>query len=773
MQADIAVDAYFARIAVDLDAAEIEHKAVNCRAVDLVGLVRRLQRRRAPEHGFAQRRGIAVGKRPRRPVADPGKTGKIQGVFRVCGGEDTAALKPHLFRTEIELCRSDACQLIPQLRCRKIRRAGGRAGKAARIIPGGDRPGVPPGIERGFDPYRRSRQPEHIADGLRRHSAMPLPLWQRINDHRDAAERIDCHCRRRLRPTFRAGSLSLLRGQHGRDVAHIRDRRLDDGRETDAVEPARRARLLAPPIKRVEPAFAYRLFNSGVVIAGIEHRAGRAVIGKPIDQIAPDDIERIEAERHRDVLYQPFQREINLRPAKPPHEPARRLVCHDDAVADCEVRYPIGARHIAVHAVERRRLGGAQIGAAIFELVPIERRDDAVFIYGRGQCRDPVRRRGRGRQMFEPCLDPFDRPPGFARRQRHQHDVRKDRVLRPKAAAGIGRRFEAQPVPRNPERQRHDRVHRQGPLEIRGDLVSILTGQVLGDHDKGFERRAGIARIAGRDRNAVRRHAERRRGIAIAKGAVADDVRTDGRMQQRRIRQSGGFGIEDGRQRPILDRDPFERVLGLMAILRQHDRDRLPDIPHPVDREAPMLHRGLDGDRERLCPAPRVLAGYNAGNTGHRQRGRRINRNQLGMAMGRAQDRGLQYPARLRQIVGKTAAPAQQIGVFDARRPLFGPGITVGSGRAGHRAPIVGSLATVRQAASRGTRPRRLPFAKRRRFQCAIFAIPFWSPGSPCCWPARPQAWRRRCRTEIRARGRRRRRPCPKTRRRAAARPSR
>src|SRR5439155_1607036 len=153
--------------------------------------------------------------------------------------------------------------------------------------------------------------------------------------------------------------------QYGRDVAHIRDRRLDDGRETDSVEPARRARRLAPPIKRVEPAFAYRLFNSGVVIAGIEHRAGRAAIGKPIDQIAPDDIERIEAERHRDLLRQPFQREINLRPAKPPHEPARRLVCRDNAVADCEVRYPLGTRHIAVHAVERRRFPGTPSASAM------------------------------------------------------------------------------------------------------------------------------------------------------------------------------------------------------------------------------------------------------------------------------------------------------------------------------------------------------------------------------------------------------------------------
>src|SRR5438477_11085837 len=165
---------------------------------------------------------------------------------------------------------------------------------------------------------------------------MPLPLWQRINDHREAAQRIERDRGGRLRPAFWAGLWPLLERQYGRDVAHIRDRRLDDGRKTDAVEPARRARLLAPPIKGVEPAFAYRLFDSGVVIAGIEHRAGRAAIGKPIDQIAPDDIERIEAERHRDVLYQPFQREINLRPAKRRHDPARCLFCHDNAVADYE-----------------------------------------------------------------------------------------------------------------------------------------------------------------------------------------------------------------------------------------------------------------------------------------------------------------------------------------------------------------------------------------------------------------------------------------------------
>src|SRR5690348_5016993 len=80
-----------------------------------------------------------------------------------------------------------------------------------------------------------------------------------------------------------------------------------------------------------------------------------------------------------------------------------------------------------------------------------------------------------------------------------------------------------------------------------------------------------------------------------------------------------------------------------MAVMRQHDRDRLADIAHPIDREAPMLHRGLDRDRERFCPAPRILARYNAADTGHRQRCRRVDRNQLGMSMRRAQDRGMQY----------------------------------------------------------------------------------------------------------------------------------
>jgi hypothetical protein len=38
-------------------------------------------------------------------------------------------------------------------------------------------------------------------------------------------------------------------------------------------------------------------------------------------------------------------------------------------------------------------------------------------------------------------------------------------------------------------------------LEIGDDLIGLFAGRILGDHDKAFDRRGGITRVAGRDRN--------------------------------------------------------------------------------------------------------------------------------------------------------------------------------------------------------------------------------------------------------------------------------
>ena len=184
-----------------------------------------------------------------------------------------------------------------------------------------------------------------------------------------------------------------------------------------------------------------------------------------------------------------------------------------------------------MHAVERRWLGGAQIGPAIFELVPVERGHDAIVTDCGGERRHPVGGRGRGHEMLAPLLNPLYRPSGLARGDRHQHDIGEDRVLDAEAATGVRRRLQAQPVRRHVERHRHYRLHRQRPLEIGGHLVHALARQIFGDHHKPLDRAAGIARVSGRDRDPVCRGGKSGFGIAVAERAVADDVAPERRMQ--------------------------------------------------------------------------------------------------------------------------------------------------------------------------------------------------------------------------------------------------
>jgi hypothetical protein len=54
----------------------------------------------------------------------------------------------------------------------------------------------------------------------------------------------------------------------------------------------------------------------------------------------------------------------------------------------------------------------------------------------------------------------------------------------------------------------------------------------------------GISRVAGRDRDSMRRRDKSRLRVAVAKRAVADDVRADLRMEQRRIRLGRFLGVD-------------------------------------------------------------------------------------------------------------------------------------------------------------------------------------------------------------------------------------
>ena len=153
--------------------------------------------------------------------------------------------------------------------------------------------------------------------------------------------------------------------------------------------------------------------------------------------------------------------------------------------------------------------------------------------------------------------------------------------------------------------------------------------------------------------------------VAVAKPASADHVRADRRVEERCIRFGRFLGIDDRRQWPVSDGDALQRILGDVAIARQHDGHGLADIAHPIDGETPVLHRRLDRDGEGPRPAARILADDDAVDAGQRQRAFRIDREDLGMGRRGAQDRRVQGIPPYRLIVGETPGAAQQVGIFE------------------------------------------------------------------------------------------------------------
>ena len=251
----------------------------------------------------------------------------------------------------------------------------------------------------------------------------------------------------------------------------------------------------------------HRQRHASRIIAGVEQAAGRGAKRKYAGrhEIAPDHVERIELQFDRDALHQPFERVVNLRAAEAAIEPGRRLVGQHHAVAHRHVADVVGAGEIAVHAIERGGLGRADMRADVLDLVPGERGDAAVRLDRRFQRDQAVGRRHRGGEMLEPVLDPFHRAAGDARRDPHQRDVGEDALLHAETAAGIGRHAQPQPVARHFQRARQHRVDAERPLEGRQDIVGVLARIVVGDQPVGLDRRAGIARIVDRHRDAMRR----------------------------------------------------------------------------------------------------------------------------------------------------------------------------------------------------------------------------------------------------------------------------
>ena len=114
--------------------------------------------------------------------------------------------------------------------------------------------------------------------------------------------------------------------------------------------------------------------------------------------------------------------------------------------------------------------------------------------------------------------------------------------------------------------------------------------------------------------------------------------------------------LAGSRQRLVVDLDQLAGVLGDVARVGDHHRDRLADMAHPVDREGKIRHRRPHHARDRPDHAGELRPGDDADHAGQRQRARCVDPADAGVRVRRAQDGGMLEPGHRRKIVDEARA---------------------------------------------------------------------------------------------------------------------
>ncbi len=492
---------------------------------------------------------------------------------------------------------------------------------------------------------------------------MTLALRRGGDPHRNPAKRIHHH-RRALRvPGLRERLRAFGRSLRERDVAHVRDRRLDDAGDPDPEQPSRvaRRRLLCAPL-RVTRDLECAL-KAGGVVAGVVEPPGGGPVRERVapDQVAARELGRIEPEPLRGDRHRPLEREIDLRAAEAAVEPGRAAIGQHDAIPRGHVRHVVCPGERAVHAVERCRLRCAHVSAHVFDRVVAEREQLALRVEARLELRDARRgRRARG-QVLEPVLCPAHRHAETPRSEPDQDDVGVHRRLDPERAARVARRDQPQLRPWQPERGSRHRVQRERPLEVGPRRQAPAPLVPVADHAVALNGRAAPPRepeLLSHDEICT---AQRRVDVAVGERAVVHARRALG-VQHRLL------GL-------VVDLDQLGCVLGHVSVVRHHDGQWLTCITSDLVRGGQILDAAVDAGGERPRHRGDVGPGQHADDSGQRERRRGVQPADASMRHERAEDRGVPDVRNWIDVVNEAALSAQQCLVLQTRKRATDPGL--------------------------------------------------------------------------------------------------
>ncbi len=161
-----------------------------------------------------------------------------------------AAGELDVLRGALEQVGGDTPRLVRHAGRRGQHGRGADAREPRGVGTGSDRPGARRRVHVGQDLDLLGRDPERVGGDLGGHGAVTLALRCRRDPDADASVGADLHARPVRVARLRQAQGPLLGRLGQRDVAHVRDRRLDHAGEADTDEPAFRAcaRLLLAPL---------------------------------------------------------------------------------------------------------------------------------------------------------------------------------------------------------------------------------------------------------------------------------------------------------------------------------------------------------------------------------------------------------------------------------------------------------------------------------------------------------------------------------------------
>ena len=275
--------------------------------------------------------------------------------------------------------------------------------------------------------------------------------------------------------------------------------------------------------------------------------------------------------------------------------------------------------------------------------------------------------------MLVAVLRPLHRAVEQPRRRGDGEGLAAPGGLKPEGTPHVLADQHLDPLQVQPERLGEPKAQGVPVLHVAVERKLAVGLVVVGDRAAGLHRhRRQPLRLEGPADHPVRR-GERRvdvpEGLPVEGHRVAGQVVEQGRAHRVEGRLVGG----DRGQRLVADVHQLGPVLSEVARLRDHHRDRVTDVPDPVGGQR-VEHRGghpRQPDRHGLDQVMDIRSCDDRGNPRQPARGRGIDRGDLGVRHGAADEGGVQHPGQL-QVIDVAALPGEDPAVFDAVHPGAG-----------------------------------------------------------------------------------------------------